>query len=57
MTIQDKGFRFYVNPDRQQGQWLDPIVKEAFHPDWIDVTEWHNEKLLNFLQNGVDKES
>lgn len=48
-TLRDQGYRFCLRPDRQEARWLHPADKAQFHPDWIDVTDWEDSRLLAFI--------
>lgn len=49
MSLRDQGFKFCINPDKTKARWLHPYELAQWHPDWTDVTEWPDERLLAFL--------
>lgn len=51
MNLQDQGCRFYISPDKKHARWMAPAVQAAFSPDWIDVTDWADEKLDAWIKS------
>lgn len=49
MCLKDQGLKFCISPDRQRGRWLHPAEIAHEHQDWLDVTEWSDEKLAAYL--------
>lgn len=57
LSLKDQGFRFCLSPDAIKARWLHPAERIAFHEDWIDVTDWENEKLEAYLIERLPVES
>lgn len=60
MSLKDQGFRFCLSPDATRARWCHPVEVPHFYVDWLDVTDWPDEKLMNFLieklpSKGLDK--
>lgn len=56
MHLKDEGFKFCISPDKQQGKWLHPTQIKHWYSDWMDVTEWSNDKLLNYLMPAPEQQ-
>lgn len=52
MHLKDRGFKFFIRPDKQQGRWLHPAEHKGLYSGWTDVTDWSDEKLLAYLMPG-----
>lgn len=49
--MQKKARRFCINPDRTKGQWLEPAYMASTHKDWLDVTDWPDEQLADYVMD------
>ena len=49
MSLRDQGFKFCISPDKQRARWLHPTEHRLLYPDWVDVTEWPDEQLADYL--------
>ncbi|MBX8534568.1 hypothetical protein K5D33_07495 [Pseudomonas cichorii] len=49
MSLRDQGFKFCISPDKKRSRWLHPTEFKVMYADWIDVTDWSGEKLLEYL--------
>ena len=49
--------RFYISPDGERVRWMEQHVKSATHPDWLDATDWPDEKLAAFPGASRNQES
>lgn len=48
--------RFYISPNGERSRWMLTHVRRANHPDWIDATDWPDEKLAEFIMINSSKE-
>lgn len=49
MSLNDRGLRFCLSPDAKTGRWCHPVEMPIFYAGWVDVTDWPEEELINFL--------
>lgn len=56
MSLEDKGYRFMVSPDRVDARWCHPLEIERFYPDWIDCTDTPEKEFIEFLELSVDSD-
>jgi hypothetical protein len=49
MNLRDQGHRFCISPDLQEARWLHQSEITHRHPDWTDVTDWEDARLVAFL--------
>lgn len=54
MSLKDQGFRFCISPDHSDGRWLHPAEQAALYPDWLDVTDWPTETLVEYLKQHAE---
>jgi hypothetical protein len=49
MSLQDEGFRLMCSSDGQSCRWVHWAEIPIYYPDWLDVTDWPEDRLIKLV--------